>query len=184
MSARVGRLLGQVFGLVVAVVVILIAAAVALPFILLGLLAQAMIRLLRVLTRRGDVPDALTPELARRIDGTNPASLQRLRDFVEEDPGEQLDCGCLALAWPQATCRRCSYRSCVGHADATHYCEPVDKPDPLDAWLNAAPRLRPANLDGPPESVPSNAPAGGDFTAWEQECTHLNRWAKKLGGKR
>lgn len=191
MTAWVTRLLGQALVWLVVLAITVPMFALALPVIAFGLIGRGLYELVRVLVGRGEVdgssdggePDALTPGLRDQIDGRRtPAAEKRMWERLDADA--QLDCGCLALAWPQATCEHCNYRSCVAHAAATHYCEPVDKPDPLDAWLEAAPRIKPANLDGPPETVPASAPAGDDFDAWELECDELKRWAKKLKGTR
>lgn len=189
MTARVVRLLGQILGWAIFLAAVLVGLLLALLFGALGWLFLIGAKLFKILTRKvdgssdGGEPDALTEGLRDQIDGRRTTAARQLDQRLNAD--EQLDCGCLRLAWPQATCPRCGYTTCVGHSPMTHYCGQADvKADPLDAWLNEAPRIKPANLDSRPESVPSSAPAGDDFAAWEQECDDLKRWAKKLKGKR
>jgi hypothetical protein len=91
----------------------------------------------RALARRGEddtTPDDLDDVLRARIDGDGGA-----------DATNVLGCGCRRTGQrPVARCMDCGWVACVVHALGTHLCERVD---PVDAWLNSTPRLKPLNLD-------------------------------------
>lgn len=160
MRPRVGRLLGLALGWTLTLAAVLVGCVLALPIIVLGWLCLVLARLFQLLTKRREVdgsadggePDALTPELAEQIDGRASAAAVRLLG-ERLDVDQQMDCGCLRLADPQAVCPKCGYTTCVGHSPLNHYCEPADAAStPLYDWSldvdwPVANQLKPANLD-------------------------------------
>lgn len=136
-----------------------IGVLLCLPLLLVAAVARGLYELGRTLglwgkevdgSADGGEPDALTPQLRDVIDGASPA-LRLLDGRLDAD--QQLDCGCLRLAWPQAECPKCGYTTCVGHSPKEHYCEPADRAEtpPYDWSVDVdwplANRLKPAHLD-------------------------------------
>lgn len=144
---RVARLLGQVVAWSITGVAVLVGLLLALPFIVLGWLVLLLAKLFQILTRRevdglsdGGEPDALTEELARRIDGPDAAVVGRILTALADEESV-LNCGCLDIAWPQHACKRCDWRTCLGHAGAHHYCVGDELPQrgaPLPAAVEAS----------------------------------------------
>lgn len=124
MTARAGRLLGQIIGWSIVIVAVLVCGLLALPLVLLGWLGAAVVQVLRVLLRDGEVdgsvdggePDALTPELRDEIDGAARVLSERL------DVERELDCGCPRDTDPKTECVKCGYTSCQPHSPMRHYC--------------------------------------------------------------
>lgn len=139
----------------VAAVVWTVVLAIGLPLLVVAGVCRGVYRIGRTLIGRGEMSGA---------DDLTDLLRARIDGDDETCAADQLACGC-PFAGASVNCAACGWRSCPVHAGAAHLCER----DPVVEAFDTNPR---------------NTPVGTDFAAWEQECTHLNRWAKKLGGTR
>lgn len=120
MTARVLHLVGAALVLAVLLAAAAVMAAVCLPVLLVAGMWSGLVELVRTLKRRGEmsrIPDAATPQLARRLDDG--------ADLGDVLSHPDLPCGC-SLETTAYTCpRKCGWRACVVHLHSTHYCDPV-----------------------------------------------------------
>jgi hypothetical protein len=152
---RVGRFFGAVLVWTVVGAACLVALAVCLPLFLAAGVCLGVHRVVQTLVRRGEMSGA---------DDLDDVLRAEIDGDGEAYATDLLSCGC-ARGTTTCSCIHCGWTSCWDHRVATHLCER----DPVIEAFDTNPR---------------NTPVGEDFAAWEQECAHLARWAKKLGGTR
>lgn len=88
-----------------------------------------------------------------------------LRRRIDGGAADELGCACPVTTATVVGCPRCDWRTCEQHQGGPHLCE-------RDAAVEAF------------DTNPRNTPVGAHFAAWEIECADLQKFAKRLGGKR